>query len=63
MIIEDGRYAGNIETVISPEKRWLDIRGDLIFNSIQPVGLIEKSNIMKEKFHVAVQFATSNYIP
>lgn len=47
MIIESGRYKGNIEYIISKEKRWLDIRGDIVFNYIQPVGLIEKSNIQK----------------
>lgn len=40
MIIEEGRHVGNIEYIISEEKRWLDIRGDIIFNFIQPVGLI-----------------------
>lgn len=63
MIIESGRYKGNIEYIISREKRWLDIRGDLVFNSIQPLGMIEKSNIQKERFHVAIKFTTTNYIP
>lgn len=39
MIIEEGRYKGNIRYVISEEKRWLDIRGDIIWGSIVPVGL------------------------
>ena len=63
MIIESGRYNGNIEYVMGIDKRWLDIRGDIVFNYIQPVGLIEKSDIYKERFHVAVQFTTANYIP
>ena len=63
MIIEAGRYKGDIEYIISPEKRWLDIRGDIVFNYIQPVGLIQKANIQKERFHVAIKFTTANYIP
>ena len=47
MIIESGRYKGNIEYIIGKEKRWIDIRGVITFNSIVPVGLIQKSNIQK----------------
>lgn len=47
MIVEEGRYVGNIEYIISEEKRWLDIRGDLIFGFIEAVGLIEKTVVSK----------------
>lgn len=47
MIIEEGRYAGNIEYIISEEKRWLDILGTCTFGSIQPVGLMEKAVMSK----------------
>ena len=63
MIIEEGRYKGDIEYIISEEKRWLDIRGDIVFGYIQPVGLLEKSVTYKERFHIEIQFQTTNYIP
>lgn len=47
MIVEQGRWAGNLEHIISEEKRWLDIRGDISFGFIQPVGLIEKADMFK----------------
>lgn len=63
MIVEQGRWAGNLEHIISEEKRWLDIRGDILFGFIQPVGLIEKADMLKERFEVAIQFTVTNYIP
>ncbi len=63
MIIEEGRYAGNLEHIISEEKRWKDILGIITFGFIQPVGSAEKLDILKERFHVAIQFTTTNYIP
>jgi hypothetical protein len=63
MIVEEGRYVGNIEYIISEEKRWLDIRGDLVFGFIEAVGLVEKTVVSKERFEVQISFTTANYIP
>jgi hypothetical protein len=63
MVIEEGRFTGNIIYNITSSYRWNLLQGVITFGFIEAVGLQEK--ILKEKvnFEIVIKFKTKNYIP
>lgn len=51
-VIENGRFTGIIEYIISAAFRWQEIQGSIIYNYCQASGL--QSKIVKSKQHFEV---------
>lgn len=62
-IIENGRFTGIIEYIISGTYRWQEIQGTLVLNYCQASGLPNKIVKNKDHFELAISFTTTNFIP
>lgn len=62
-IIENGRFTGIIEYIISARFRWQEIQGTLVLNYCQASGLQSKLVKNKDHFEIAISFTVTNFIP